>query len=163
PSAAAQTGDGPGDSTHSVWARIIQPSAIALVLAALSFAALQPIVENEFLTWDDDLNFVKNPYYRGLGWSQVAWAWTTFHLGSYPPLGWMLFSAEWSIWGVEPRGYHAVSLLLHAATAAALYVLTSSLARRCKMPIARGSALPLWAGLAVASYAVHPLRVETVA
>src|SRR5262249_16199514 len=40
---------------------------------------------------------------------------------------------------------------------------TSSLARRCKMPIARGSALPLWAGLAVASYAVHPLRVETVA
>jgi hypothetical protein len=38
------------------------------------------------LSWDDDRNLLDNPDYRGLGWPQLRWMFTAFHLGHYIPL-----------------------------------------------------------------------------
>ena len=136
---------------------------IGCALVALVWYAFSPTLSNEFTNWDDHANFVDNEAFWGLGWSQVRWAWTTVHMGSYQPLGWIAYSTEFVFFGLDPRGYHAVSVLLYAAFIAALYALTLAVLRRWRHPDPPEPALDLWAGAVVALYAVHPLRVEVVA
>jgi hypothetical protein len=127
--------------------------------------AFLPVLGHGFLLWDDEENFLANPHFQGVGWPQLRWAWTTFRLGVYQPLAWMLFSAQSACWGLDPRGYHAVSLVLHALNAMVLYALTLALLERSlpdRSPEAR-AAVEWAAALAATLFAVHPLRTEVVA
>lgn len=45
-----------------------------VLLVAVAFA---PCLGNGFVTWDDEANYLGNPFYRGLDWPRIAWAWTT--------------------------------------------------------------------------------------
>jgi tetratricopeptide (TPR) repeat protein len=131
----------------------------------IALVAFLPVIGCRWVNWDDDTNFLNNPDFRGLGWRQVAWAWKTTLLGVYQPLGWMLYEAEFAAWGLDPRGYHVVSLVLHAANAAVLFALTLALLRRSLPDLFRAhpATVRRSAGLAVALFMVHPLRAETVA
>ncbi|MGD0043828.1 MAG: tetratricopeptide repeat protein, partial [Isosphaeraceae bacterium] len=128
-------------------------------------AAFIPALDNGFVEWDDLGNFLHNPYYRGLGAAQVKWAWSTFWVGVYQPLAWLLFEAQYVLWKFDPRGYHLTSLLLHTANAVVLYVLTVTLLVRWRPDSFLKSpwTCSLGAGLATALFMVHPLRVEAVA
>jgi hypothetical protein len=137
--------------------------AVPIVLTVV--AAFLPALSNGFVDWDDEPNFLRNPDYRGLGWPQVRWAWTTFLLGVYQPIAWLLLEAQYVVWGLDPRGYLLTSLLLHATDAVVLYVLTLALLDRCRPDpfLGRPWARAVGAGLATALFAAHPLRVEPVA
>jgi protein O-mannosyl-transferase len=138
---------------------------VAVALAGLAVLAFAPVAANGFVDWDDDSNFVDNPYFRGLGWRQVQWAWTTFRLGVYQPLSWMLLEAEYTAWGLSPRGYHLASLALYALNTVILYAMIVALLSRAvpDLHVRDRPALHACAGLAVALFAVHPLRAEVVA
>ena len=135
-----------------------------LLIALLTLTAFLPALHNQFVAWDDDKNFLDNPYYRGLGWAHLRWMWTTFHMGHYAPLTWMTLGLDHLLWGMNPLGYHLTSLLLHAANAVVFYfvvlrILTPALPRLAD----RGHALVASAGFAALLFAIHPLRVESVA
>src|SRR5438034_977960 len=139
------------------WRRWLVPVLIAVV----TFAAFLPTLQNQFVNWDDPRNFLENPHYRGLGWTHLRWMWTT-HLGHYIPLTWMTLGLDYLLWGMNPVGYHLTSLLLHAANAVVFFfvgcrILTLAL----PAPSERGHALT--AGFAALVFAIHPLRVESVA
>jgi protein O-mannosyl-transferase len=138
---------------------------IGLLVAGAVAAAFWSILDNPFLNWDDKENFLENPYYRGLGWRQIWWAWTGVRIGVYQPLSWMLLEAQYVVWGLDPWGYHLVSLLLHALTSVSLYFVIVMLLRQAGSRSRLASAWdgPLSAGLAVLIFAVHPLRTEVVA
>ncbi len=138
---------------------------MAIPLAALPFVAFLPALDNGFVNLDDHANFLSNPFYRGLGWDQIAWAWTTDWLGVYQPLAWMLFEIQYVASGLGPRGYHLTSLLLHGVTAVALYALTLALIARAdpQLRLRNPTGVILGSALAVALFVVHPLRVEVVA
>src|SRR2546428_8776800 len=141
------------------WVHWLVPVLVALV----TFAVFLPALQNQFVNWDDDVNFLDNPHYRGLGWSQLRWMWTT-HLGHYIPLTWMTLGMDYLLWGMNPVGYHLTSLLLHATSAVVFFFL----ARRfltLALPRAsgRGHALTVSAGFAPLRFAIHPLPVESVA
>ena len=70
----------------------------------LVVAAFSACLGNDFVIWDDDKNFLENPSYRGLGWSQIAWAWTSFQLGVYQPLSWMILEARILLPGASNPG-----------------------------------------------------------
>ena len=57
--------------------------------AALAFLAFLPTLEATFVNWDDEASFLTNTAYRGLGWAQVRWMFTTTFLGHWSPLTWM--------------------------------------------------------------------------
>jgi tetratricopeptide (TPR) repeat protein len=138
---------------------------MAIPLAVLALVAFLPALNNGFVNLDDQANFLSNPFYRGLGRGQIAWAWTTDWLGVYQPLAWMLFEIQYVASGLDPRGYHLTSLLLHGLTAVALYALTLALiARASPQLLARTpTGVVLGSAFAVALFVVHPLRVEVVA
>jgi tetratricopeptide (TPR) repeat protein len=128
-------------------------------------AAFVPAVDNGFVNYDDRKNFLENGSFRGVGRPQVVWAFTTSHLGVYQPLSWLILEAEYASWGLDPRGYHVVSLVIYVLTVLALYALTVAVVARCRPGLERDDPGALRAGtcLAVGLYAVHPLRVEAVA
>src|SRR5688572_13667771 len=85
-----------------------------MVVAAITLIVFLPALQHEFLVLDDEEVLLKNPHYRGLGWTQLRWMFTTFHAGHYQPLTWMTFGLDYLLWGMEPSGYHLSNLLLHA-------------------------------------------------
>src|SRR5881296_534901 len=141
------------------WRRWLVPVLIAVV----TFAAFLPTLQNQFVNWDDPRNFLENPHYRGLGWTHLRWMWTT-HLGHYIPLTWMTLGLDYLLWGMNPVGYHLTSLLLHAANAVVFFfVVRRILILALPGPSERGHALAVAAGVAALVFAIHPLRVESVA
>jgi len=139
---------------------------VLFAIAGVIAVAFRPVLNNTFLVnWDDDVNFLDNDGYRGIGWEQIRWAWSTDLLGVYQPLAWLLLGMEYVLWGLRPAGYFATSLTLHAANAIALYLLTTEVLRRSDLGRGwgYGGAIPGASALAVAAFALHPLRVEVVA
>jgi tetratricopeptide (TPR) repeat protein len=137
----------------------------AIVLIAIVIAGFSPIRENGFVSLDDKKNFLENTSFRGLGWDQIVWAWTSCRLGVYEPLGWMALEAEYTAFGLDPRGYHTTSLALYTLVTLALYTLAVAVAARARRDLARAQpgVVRASACLAVALYAVHPLRAQLVA
>jgi Flp pilus assembly protein TadD len=137
------------------------------VIAVLSVIAFLPALGGTFLAWDDDFNLLANQAYRGLGWPQIRWAWSNVRMGHFIPLTWLSFSASYAVGGMDPWGYHLVNLILHAANALTLYLIARRLlaaARDGGRQDGRLDPTLAW-GAAVAAlvFALHPLRVESVA
>jgi protein O-mannosyl-transferase len=145
----------------SRWLRVGLPLAVVV----LTIAVFAGTLGNGFVLWDDDENFLLNPHYRGLGPAQLAWMFTTFHLGLWIPLTWMTLGLDYVLWGLDPRGYHATSLVLHAMTALAFYFVARRLLDQVWPPRTPGAARAGAVGAAFAAllFALHPLRVESVA
>jgi tetratricopeptide (TPR) repeat protein len=147
------------------WVRGGVSGIAVLVLVVIVVAAFLPVRDNGFVNLDDPRNFLENPSYRGLGWRQLAWAWTTWHLGVYQPLSWMLLEAQYAAWGLHPRGYHLTSVALHVLVVVALYALAVTLIGRCRGEQRDTNPVMIRAAscLAVGLFAVHPMRTEVVA
>jgi tetratricopeptide (TPR) repeat protein len=138
---------------------------VPAIVAAATIAAFLPILANGFVDWDDDKNFINNPHFRGLGLEQLQWMWTTFHMGHYVPLSWMTLGLDYTLWGMNPTGYHLTSLLLHAANAVVVFALLRCLLTPANPDTAerQPATVALAAGIGALLFAVHPLRVESVA
>ena len=137
------------------------PALIVLLLAA-SAAAFAPALHDAFLNWDDDRNFVENQGFRGVGLAQLRWAWSTYHLGVWQPLAWLLLGLEFVLFGLNPAGYHAVSIAIHALNVVLVYRLGRRLIAR-SMRTLPPAVIDSSAGAAALLFAIHPLRVEAVA
>jgi tetratricopeptide (TPR) repeat protein len=138
-----------------------------VLLCAVVFGTHAADLGNGFV-YDDQSNIVENPDYRGLGLPQLRWMFTTFLMGHYQPLSWVTLGLDYVLWGENPRGYHLTNLILHVANTVIVYLLAlallgtrpaSNLPRQCRP----GWNVHIAALIATLMFAVHPLRVESVA
>ncbi|HUM18502.1 MAG TPA: tetratricopeptide repeat protein [Candidatus Nitrosotalea sp.] len=140
---------------------------LPVVIAILAMATFLPALDGQFLTWDDDVNLVTNEAYRGLGWPQLRWAFSNVRMGHYIPLTWLTFSLNYATGAMNPWGYHALNLVLHGANAALFYLIARRLvaaARAGGRQDGYQDAITEWGAAAAALvFALHPLRVESVA
>ncbi len=83
-------------------------------------------------------------------------------MGHWIPVTWLTFGVDYAVWGMNARGYHLTNVLLHAANAALLYLVALRLLR-LGAPAARAGAIRIGAIAAALFFALHPLRVESVA
>ena len=143
------------------WFPWVVPLVLVLTVAAVFFPALS----NDFVNWDDDLMLVDNPYYRGLGWAQLRWMFTTFHNGHFQPLSWLTLGLDYLLWGLDPFGYHLTNLILHSANTAIFYFVCRLIFARVFVTAQEAARWQLDASAALAAivFALHPLRVESVA
>ncbi|MBW1990161.1 MAG: tetratricopeptide repeat protein, partial [Deltaproteobacteria bacterium] len=128
-------------------------AAVALALALFTAALFAPAAGHDFLLVDDPDYVTQNPKVRGFSLEnlQAAFSLET-HLDLWIPLTLASYMADYELWGLQPGGYHLTNVLLHAL-AALLWFLVLSRATKTMWP----------AALAAALFAVHPLRVESVA
>jgi hypothetical protein len=126
---------------------------VAGLLAVIAMTVFLPALNGEFLQLDDDQYVTNNRVVRGgITRAGLRWALTANVQGNWQPLTLLSHMTDVSVFGFNPRGHHLSSLLLHGANTALLFLLLRSLT---------GSLLP--SALATALFAVHPLRVESVA
>ena len=133
------------------------------VVAGLTLFVFLPAAGNDFVNWDDDRNFLENPYYRGLSLENIRWMFTTFHLGHYHPLTWLSLGLDYVLWEMNPAGYHFSNIVLHAATALLVYFLILRLLGLATQAEEKTAELRFSAAFGALLFAIHPLRVESVA
>ncbi|MBU0639978.1 MAG: tetratricopeptide repeat protein [Planctomycetes bacterium] len=121
-------------------------AAIGIFLAAA--VAYLPALRAGYI-WDDNVQIQENQALRSLDGLKQIWFEPRSQM-QYYPLTYTTYWIEFQLWGLEPVGYHAVSVALHALNA----VLVFTLLRRL------GIAGAWLAGLL---FAVHPVHVESVA
>ncbi|MGQ0552630.1 MAG: tetratricopeptide repeat protein [Planctomycetota bacterium] len=151
---------------------------LAALLALVVLASFWPVLGAGFLNFDDDAAVLHNTHRLGFAPEQIRWAFTSFHLGNWQPLTWLSLSLDYALYGLQPAGFHATNLVLHCANAVLVLLLARALLalvwRRQTGPVTGDSALgaarqptstdlDLAACLAAVVFAVHPLRVESVA
>jgi tetratricopeptide (TPR) repeat protein len=126
--------------------------------------AFLPALEGEFLEWDDRTNLVDNTGYRGLGWRELRWMWTSTLMGQWIPVTWATLALDYLVWGLNPAGFHLTNLLLHAVNAVLVWLLARQVLALALLGLAgQRPALEAGATLAALLFALHPLRVESVA
>jgi tetratricopeptide (TPR) repeat protein len=129
---------------------VVAVCAGLLLAVALVFGQT---VSFQFLNVDDADYVTENPLVRnGLTVRAVERAFTERHSSNWHPLTWLSLMVDCQFFGLDPAACHATNVLLHAATAVALFL------------VLRGMTGSLWrSALVAAVFAVHPLRAESVA
>ncbi len=111
-----------------------------------------PALNHKFTNWDDDRQITANPDLRDLSPEGVRKIFSSFYVSLYQPLTSLSWAVEYRFFGLNPRVYHAVNILLHLANILLVYALIRSLAQNLGIALA-----------ATSLFAVHPLQVEVVA
>jgi hypothetical protein len=149
------------DISHpEVWKR--RRAVVALVIGALAALTFSPVLRFGFVEWDDFWTLVSNADYRGLSWSHLHWMLTSIRGGHWMPVTWLSFGIDHALWGTNPLGYHLTNVLLHGANAVVFFFLARRLLDLA-MPGLPAAAVHAGAATAALSFALHPLRVESVA
>lgn len=131
---------------------------LRLLVLAATLAAFAPCLSAGFVSWDDRLFVLDNPAIRGLDAAHLR-VMAGSLLGSvWIPLTWLSYALDYAAWGVEHAGYHLTNLLLHAASAVLFYEICLFL---FEPKLKKNAAVA--AALAALFFAIHPLRVESVA
>lgn len=118
-----------------------------------SLAAFGRIIGNDFINMDDSLYIIENNHIKsGIHPESLKWAFTNKYATMWMPVTWISLTLNWSIFGANPSGYHMVNLFLHIGAVIFLFLFLFKATHK------------LWpSAFAVAFFALHPLRVESVA
>ena len=126
---------------------------LAALLAGLVLAVFWPATGYEFLKLDDNVYIQQNTaVLHGLTPSSVRWAFTTVHEDWWLPLLWISYMVDTELFGTGPFGYHLTNIVLHALNAALLFWV-----------LFRFTGFRWRSAFVAALFALHPLRVESVA
>lgn len=127
-----------------------------LGFALLGLAIFAPALRGQFVS--DDLGYiVTNPYLHQLNLENLLALLDprgepALYTANWAPLHLLAHALEWSLWGPDTAGYHAVNILLHALVSALLVALFS------RQGFSRAAS-----SLAGLVFLVHPANVEAVA
>ncbi|MGA2243225.1 MAG: tetratricopeptide repeat protein [Verrucomicrobiota bacterium] len=126
---------------------------VCVFLAAITFAVFGQTLGHEFINFDDNLYVYENPAVtRGLNLKGVEWAFTHIVLANWHPLTMMSHMLDCRLYGLKAGGHHLTSVLLHTASGILLFLALRQMTGF------------LWRSAFVAAvFAIHPLRVESVA
>jgi tetratricopeptide (TPR) repeat protein len=132
----------------------------ALLLAILVACATLPYLNIFFngFVYDDDTQLLRNPYVRSFQhlkeifttnvWSFQGPTVTNY----YRPMMTLGFQLCYRVFGMQAYGFHLVSLLLHVIVVCLVFLLTERL-----------TGDRVWAFVASAFFALHPIHTESVA
>jgi hypothetical protein len=123
------------------------------LLAAMALLVFHGVLGSGFIEYDDNHYITENPFVQaGLTLDSIRWAFTTSHSGYAHPLTWLSHMLDCQVWGLNPRGHHLTSLILHVVNTLLLLLFFSRATK------------DFWKSWFVAAlFAVHPLHVESVA
>jgi Flp pilus assembly protein TadD len=146
--------------------------ALVLVTAGV----FQGVLGHQFLWYDDDTYVLKNPLIHPLNLETIGKMFSRTYFRSYTPLAHLSHAIDFDVWGADPFGHHLTNYLLHLVNTALVFVLASGMMVYVKTRPRDGARRPwqllferltpaeiLGALFASAFFALHPLRVESVA
>lgn len=136
----------------------LQTFLLALLLAGATFALFSPATSFSLVNYDDPVFIIHNPIiFNGFSWGALRSAFTELHGDEcmYVPLLWISYLLDVKFFGAaanNPWGFHFTNISLHALNSVLLFFLLMAFCRK-----------PWRAFFFAALWALHPLRIESVA
>jgi tetratricopeptide (TPR) repeat protein len=126
---------------------------ICLSLAVLTWIVFGRTLWHDFINYDDPRYVYENTRITGgLSVSGIAWAFTHIHSLNWHPLTTISHMLDCQLYGLKAGWHHFTNVLLHAVAAMLLFLALEQMTGA------------VWRSAFVAAvFAVHPLRVESVA
>ncbi|HXP34516.1 MAG TPA: hypothetical protein VN827_03095, partial [Chthoniobacterales bacterium] len=127
--------------------------AVCILLTAIIWIVFGQTLGHDFVNFDDDRYVYENPQVsRGLTLDGFKWVLTHSHASLWHPLTTLSHMADCQVYGLRPGGHHFTNVVLHNLGAILLFL------------VFRGMTGRTWRSAFVAAiFAVHPMRVESVA
>jgi len=131
----------------------VRSIGMAAGLLALVVMVFWPALDCEFVGYDDQEYVVDHALVNaGLTAEGFKYAFTEAHHFMWHPLTTLSHMADCEFFGVSSRAHHAVNLALHAVNAVLFFLILARLFGRLELCL-----------IAALLFALHPLRVESVA
>ena len=132
---------------------------IIILLFVITWAVFGQTFRHQFINYDDPLYVLDNAHVRaGLTWHGIGWAFTHVHSQNWHPLTSISHMLDCQLFGVNPGPHHLVNVFFHSIAAALLFVFLQ------QATASSSETGTVWKSAFVAAvFAVHPLRVESVA
>lgn len=126
---------------------------IVIFLIVASCAAFGRIAGNDFVILDDLGYIIDNPQIKsGINLQSIQWAFSAVMLSNWHPMTWLSHTLDWSVFGANACGHHLVNLFFHIGVCIFLFLFLAKTTNS------------IWpAAFTAALFALHPLRVESVA
>ncbi|PYK91763.1 MAG: hypothetical protein DME35_01160 [Verrucomicrobia bacterium] len=151
---------------HSRWTLF----GISIFLIAITWAVFGQTFGHQFINYDDPLYVLDNVHVRvGLTWRGILWAFTHVHSQNWHPLTTFSHMLDCQLFGVSPGAHHLVNVFFHSIAAVLLFILLAQITDDPSSPRDESVRLAdrtggIWmSGFVAAVFAIHPLRVESVA
>jgi protein O-mannosyl-transferase len=126
---------------------------VCICLAVLTWIVFGQTLWHDFINYDDQRYVYENTKItNGLSFGSIAWAFTHIHSTNWHPLTTISHMLDCQLYGLRSGWHHFTNILLHTLAVILLFVALT------KMTGA------FWrSGFVAAVFAIHPLRVESVA
>lgn len=127
--------------------------AICVALAGVTWTVFGQTLRHDFINYDDNLYIYENSnVVSGLTRSAILWAFTHDHAGNWHPLTSLSHMFDCQVYGLKAGGHHFTNVLLHSVAVVLLFLFLQQV-----------TGAPWRSAFVAAVFAVHPLRVESVA
>ncbi len=143
---------------------------ISIFLLAITWAVFGQTFGHQFINYDDPLYVLDNAHVRaGLTWRGILWAFTHVHSQNWHPLTTISHMLDCQLFGVNPGAHHLMNVFFHSIAAVLLFILLAQITdgpispRYESVRLADRTGVIWMSGFVAAVFAIHPLRVESVA
>ena len=132
---------------------------ICVILTALVWLVFGQTLKHDFVNYDDKTYVYGNSLVAaGVTPNGLLRAFVDTQTGNWHPLTTIFHMLDSQFYGLKAGGHHFTNVILHAGAAVLLFILLQ------EMTIGPGRGSNIWpSALVAALFAVHPLRVESVA
>ena len=132
---------------------------ICVFLFALTWLIFGQTLWHQFINYDDqDYVFANGEVVKGLTGHGIIWAFTGPHSFNWHPLTSLSHMLDCQVFGLNAGGHHFTSVLFHSIGAVLLFLVLWQLTTNYQLSAS------VWPSAFVALlFAIHPLRVESVA
>ncbi|MBK9272659.1 MAG: tetratricopeptide repeat protein [Saprospiraceae bacterium] len=128
------------------------PKWLIWLILLICFGVFSPSLKNDFVNWDDDRNVYENPLIVNQKEIQHKKIFSTPVIGNYNPLSNWTFAVEYHFFGMNPKVMHWTNLILHLICVFFSFKILQNLGLK-----------PWFAAFGALLFAIHPMRVESVA
>ena len=125
--------------------------AYILLLTIITTVLFSGAVEHEFTNWDDNHYVTQNALVQDLSFQNTVRIFSSFVHSHYHPLTILSLAVDFHFWGLNPKGFIIVNIILHLLNVIMVFLILKLLSGDGY--IALGAAL---------IFAIHPMRVESV-
>jgi len=153
--------------------RILRAGYILPALVFLIPLLIYSITLRGSFVYDDNIQIINNPWIRDLGKIPTLFVSSTMSFlanqpaNTYRPVFYLVYMAEYLVFGLRPWAWHLVNVLFHSMNALALYFLVSLFLKKDHGSNSASTSreLPRLGAAAIAAliFALHPVNSEVVA
>lgn len=122
---------------------------LLLIILVVCFFSYYQITGYEFIRWDDDVQITENTYVKNLNTKSID---HNIFKERFTFLTLTAYSVIYEIWGNDPVPFHWLSLMIHLLNVVLVFQLAKLFLKN-----------PYIIGIVALLFALHPMRVESVA